>query len=465
MKNHIHILLVISRLILLACLAGLLSRCENFVEAEPPRSQLSATAVFENYATANAAMSDIYARIRDAGLLSGRANGGQLFTGAYGDDLVSYESGIYGTEPFYSNSLLASNNNVTDFWNTTYAQVYAANSMLEGLAATTALSTQQHEQLQGEALFVRALLHFYLTGLYGDVPYVTTTDYRINTVARRMLTAEVYQHCIADLETAVGLLPENYTVAGRIRPNKHAAQALLARVYLYAGLWAESSNAASAVLNNNTLYVCENDPEKVFLKDCTATIWQLMPSAAGKNTEEGLTYIFSSGPPPQVALNPKLMQAFEPGDLRREKWTKTVTTGGNSWSHAFKYKQRNNTGTTVEYSIVLRLGELYLVRAEARARQGELIGAKEDLDKVRSLAGLGATAALSQQDLIDAILRERRVELFAEYSHRFLDLKRTGSLDAALSDKPGWDPTDKHWPLPQAELLANGNLAPQNPGY
>ena len=115
---------------------------------------------------------------------------------------------------------------------------------------------------------------------------------------------------------------------------------------------------------------------------------------------------------------------------------------------------------------MLRLSEQYLIRAEARARQGDLIGAKDDLNVIRNAAGLGNTTVATDVAIIDAVLRERRVELFTEYGHRFFDLKRYGKVDSILSVvKPGWDATDILLPLPETELLVNPNLLPQNPGY
>ena len=93
-------------------------------------------------------------------------------------------------------------------------------------------------------------------------------------------------------------------------------------------------------------------------------------------------------------------------------------------------------------------------------------GATADLDAIRTLAGLPNTTAVTQQELLDAILQERRVELFTEGGHGFFDLKRAQQLDAALDAiKPGWNSTDALLPLPEAELLLNPNLLPQNPGY
>ncbi|TEB41131.1 RagB/SusD family nutrient uptake outer membrane protein, partial [Flavobacterium circumlabens] len=121
------------------------------------------------------------------------------------------------------------------------------------------------KQLKGEALFVRALLHFYLTNLFGDVPYLTSTDYEQNSIVKKKSVTMVYTSAKEDLEQAIQLLPENYVSEDRVRPNKYAAHALLARVDLYAGLWDEASNEASAVLNNTELYNNEGDLDKIFL--------------------------------------------------------------------------------------------------------------------------------------------------------------------------------------------------------
>ena len=120
----------------------------------------------------------------------------------------------------------------------------------------------------------------------------------------------------------------------------------------------------------------------------------------------------------------------------------------------------------MEYSIVFRLSEQYLIRAEARAKQGDILNGKSDLDMIRNLAGLGNITAVTQQDLLDAILRERRVEFFTEHGHRFFDLKRANQLDTVLSvTKPGWNSFEALFPIPATELSLNPNLAPQNPGY
>ncbi|WP_284653487.1 RagB/SusD family nutrient uptake outer membrane protein [Flavobacterium terrisoli] len=448
---------------LLLCIA---SSCDNFVDVDEPNSQLTSDAVFESNTTATAAMKNIYAKMRDAGLLTGKPLGLTNLLGQYSDELVCYETGAYTAEPFYNNGLTATNGYVLELWTTTYNQIYAANAVIKGVTNSTALTTAQKNQLIGEALFVRALLHSYLVGVYGGCPYITTTDYQQNSTVNRLSITAVYEKCIIDLEEASTLLPESYVSYERIRPNQFAAMALLARLYLYTEQWAEASNAASAVLNQTGVYVWEADLDKVFLKDCSSTIWQFSAGGGYANAQEGALFIFTAGPPPSVALSPNLYNSFEVGDQRRTHWINSITDGTTTWYHAYKYKQDNGSSATSEYSVMLRLVEQYLIRAEARARQGDLIGAKEDLNFIRNNAGLGNTTAVTGSEIVDAVLHERRFELFTETGFRFFDLQRTGKLDATLSTvKPGWNSTDQYWPVPQSELLINPNLAPQNAGY
>jgi hypothetical protein len=444
---------------------GIIS-CDSFVEVDLPKAQLTNITVFEDDATANAALLDVYVKIRDKGLLTGTPYGLSNQLGNYSDEIISYGDPADPTLDFYTNSLLASNTAVLDFWSTTYNQIYAINAVLEGVQASTALTPTTKNRLKGEALFLRALLHLYLTNLFGDIPYITTTDYKANGNANRMPADKVYDLIIADLETSEKVLSEAYSNPDRIRPNRYVSKALLARVFLYKGKWAEAATEASAVLNNTSLYALENDTDAVFLKESKETIWQLMPATAGKNTDEANTFIFFSGPPASVALNENLVSSFDANDLRKSHWIGTVTDGTTTWHHAYKYKQYNFTASSVEYSIVLRLAEQYLIRAEARAQQGDLIGAKEDVDKIRLRAGLAGTTAVTQQQILTAIGQERRWELFTEYGHRFFDLKRSGTIDHTLAAiKPGWNSTDALFPLPQSELAVNPNLRPQNPGY
>lgn len=440
--------------------------CNDFVDVDLPPSQLTSEIVFRETSSADAAMSDVYAKLRDQGIINGSIDGMTSQLGSYADELRFFGNSSATGSYFYNNNLLPTTRTIGDWWRNSYSVIYACNAIIEGLKSSKEIPQDAKDRITGEALFVRSLQYFYLANLYGPIPLITDTDYKQNSIVQRQAIATVCATIEADLLVAINFMPEKYRDALRVRPNKGAARALLARVYLYEGKWEEAGNHASEVLNN-PLYKWEPDLNKVFLKESTATIFQLMPSVAGGNTIESTVFYFTSGPPSRVALSQTIMSSFEPGDQRLAKWIVPVTkvTGG-PYYRPFKYKNNTNTGTSVEYSIVLRLAETYLIRAEALARQGSLKNALSDLNFIRNNAGLPSSTATTQQEIINAILHERQVELFTEQGHRFFDLKRTGNLDIVLKlVKPNWNTSDALMPLPESELLLNPALSPQNLGY
>jgi hypothetical protein len=324
--------------------------------------------------------------------------------------------------------------------------------------------------LSGEAKFVRAFCYFHLVNLFGDVPLVTSTDYRENARKGRTKKEDVYLQIVADLTDAQNQLSENYVTTtaaptARTRPNKWAAAALLARVYLYTGEWQKAEAAASSVIGSGK-YTLVANLNNVFLAGSTESIWQLQPVQPGRNTWEGSTIVpASNSSTPSFLLTKELVNAFEANDQRKVNWAKSRVFDNLTLYYPFKYKVRTGTAVTEHY-MVLRLAELYLIRAEARARQGNVQGGKEDINILRARAGLGPTTANEQTSLLAAIEQERRVELFAEWGNRWYDLKRTAKAGTVLKVlKPlTWQDTDVLLPIPINELKANTYLE-QNPGY
>ena len=165
------------------------------------------------------------------------------------------------------------------------------------------------------------------------------------------------------------------------------------------------------------------------------------------------------------------MNSFEANDNRKVigKWVKSVTVNNITYYYPFKYKIGRVNVPASEYSMVLRLAEVFLIRAEARAQQNIIDGAKFDINLIRTRAGLGNTTADDKASLLAAILHERQVELFTEWGHRWFDMKRSESLDAIMTpictQKGGtWMTTAQLYPIPTFELGLNSNLI-QNPGY
>lgn len=430
-----------------------------------PETKLLGSEVFEEQGTATAVLTDLYSRMRDNGMLSGSYNN---YPGLCGDELVDLSPWVAeGSGAFYNNSLLPTNSFISTFWNNAYNQIYTANSILEGVAGSKNLSLDIRQQFRGEALFIRAFLHFYLTIQFGALPYVDTTDYITNKSLSRISQEKVYQRIISDLNEAVTLLPETYITTDRARVNKWVAKAMLARVYLYHKDWALASSLATEVIEQKTLYKLEDDLDNVFLKSSKETIWHFDPGVVGLNTQEGAAAILYYDPTGGgKILSDQLMAAFETGDKRRQSWIGSYSSGGSTWYYSYKYKQRSQTAVSLEFSVILRLAELYLIRAEAFANLQMTDKAIADINTIRNRAGLQGINAPSADELQDAILHERQVELFYEFSHRWYDLVRTNKADQVLAHiKPGWKATDTLLPIPQSELLSNPNLLPQNPGY
>lgn len=440
--------------------------CEDFLEVDDPQGQIPQEEVFKDEATATAAVSSLYGKLRDEVMLSGSNSGMGVLMGLYADELDYYGAPGDTYETFYLHNVLAADSGVQSIWDKAYNLVYMCNAVLEGLETANQLSTEFKQQLRGESLFIRALVHFYLTNLFGDIPYPKTTDYQINTEIEKIPTVSVYDAILEDLIEVKDLLSNNYVTDERTRANKGAVSALLARVYLYLEQWQKAETESSEVIGNASLYTLETDLNNVFLKESHSAILQLKPQDPGANASEAATYIFDSPPPPFVVLSNGMVENMEPNDLRKIQWVKEVTDGSQSWYYAYKYKQQFNTGTSMEYSIVFRLAEQYLIRAEARASQGNIVGAQQDLNAIRQRAGLGNTQANTSEQLKQAILKERRVELFTEHGHRWFDIRRFGVADEILEPiKNGWEITDLLLPIPESDLLLNPNLEPQNPGY
>ncbi|WP_422350823.1 RagB/SusD family nutrient uptake outer membrane protein [Flagellimonas sp.] len=442
----------------------LTTSCEDFVEIDPPNNQLTGSVVFEEATTVNAALVHVYTGLRDHTLTNGGLSGLSFLLGHYTDELELYSTSLPDAQAFYDNTLLPTNSYVEGLWSSAYNLVHATNAIIEGLEGNTMLPESDRDRFLGEAYFLRGFIHFQLANLFGEVPYVETTDYVANSEAEKLDVSQVHERVIADLLLAKSLLPMDSGLE-KVRPDRWTASAILARVYLYNGQWELAHTEASDVIANGN-HALNTDVGLVFLGDSPETLWQFSEGGAGANTLEAQTFIFSSGPPPTTALSDVLMDTFEAGDTRREQWAAAVTDGTGTWYHPNKYKLNTNSGTTQERSIVVRLAELYLIAAEASAQLGDVDTALDYLNPIRERAGLSPLDGLGQGAVLEAIQRERRVELFTEHGHRFFDLKRTGRAHGELSPiKPNWEATDVLLPLPASELLLNPNLLPQNEGY
>lgn len=436
--------------------------CKKFVEVPSPVNQIITSTVFTADATAVSAVTGLYAQVMNGNmtLLNGAMS---LYPGLTSDEIYNTNPNSVG-QPFWENAILSSNSTNANLWSRGYSFIYQINAMIQGLTNSSKLTTATKNQLLGESYFMRALCYFYLTNLYGDIPLELTTDYKINGKKPQTPEANVYNQIILDLEDAKSLLSKDYVTSYRARPNKWAAIALLARVELYRRQWVRADSAANAVISSGA-YLLEDNLNSVFLKGSKETIWQLMPLPSGFNTAEGFTFIPSSPDIiPRYAITPYLLKAFEVGDKRKKVWLDSNIINSQVFYFPYKYKVYFNMNIQ-ECNIVLRLAEQYLIRAEARVYEGNLSGAQADLNVIRHRAGLNNISANDKTSLLSAIAKERRLELFCEWGHRWFDLKRTNELNAIMaSEKLDWKPTDSLYPIPESEIESNPALI-QNKGY
>jgi len=437
--------------------------CKKLVDIDPSANLINSETVFISDGTAIAAINGVYAQMRQ--LNNSMTNGGlSLFTGLSGDEIYNTSASLI-YDPFFKDSIPPENVTINrNFWTEAYSNIYKVNAIIEGLSKSTSLTVTVKNQLLGEAKFIRSFYYLYLVNLFGDVPLITTTDYRLNEKMPRTAVAQVYQQITSDLLDAENYLIVTYPSSGKARANKWTAISILARVYLYQKNWLEAEAKSSAIINSG-VYNLVSNLSNVFLKSNSETIWEIEPRNASGNTVEGANFIPSSSTvKPGFALTSHLLNSFESGDQRRSVWTKSNTLSGVVYYYPYKYKIRSST-TVNEHNIVLRLAEQYLIRSEARAQQGNLFGCQADLNVIRNRAGLPNTPAVTQQELLLAIEQERKIEFFSEWGHRWFDLKRTGKINEVLSSqKPFWKPFSALYPIPFSQIQLNLFLS-QNPGY
>lgn len=440
--------------------------CEKFLEVDDPNNQILQEMVFKDKNLAYAALADVYSNLRTNTMLNGSLNGIGTLTGCYTDELSSVSNQTVDFKAFYELGVQQNTTVIGTIWTNAYKQIYAVNNIIEGVGRSGAyLDVATTAQILGEAYFIRAFLHFYLVNLYGGIPYVAGTSYLENQTVSRQPVAEVYDRIEADYLQAEQRLTDTYPTASRSRINRAGVRLALARLYLYSKKYDLAKNRAELVIQN-PLYPMEQDLSKTFLKDSKSAVWQFMPVEVGANTLEGQYYIFVSLPPQNVVLSTGFLNSFEPNDLRKLKWIKSLSNATMNYAHPFKYTQNNKTTASLEYSVVLRVEEAYLILAEAENELNNTQAALNALNKLRSRAGLPLLSNLGTGELRSAVMDERRHELFTEFGHRFFDLKRNGLLKTYMpSVKPNWKEYMELLPLPENELLANPNLKPQNNGY
>ncbi|WP_295123346.1 RagB/SusD family nutrient uptake outer membrane protein [uncultured Chitinophaga sp.] len=452
--------------------------CDKFLEIPPPRTQLITNTVFENDALANSAVIAIYSKLINESGISYRI---PMQTGLSGDELTNYSKNIDVIQ-VYQNAISPLNARTASVWEPLYRYVFQCNEVIEKVENSDRLNSKLRYHLVGEAKFLRAFIYFYLKNMWGEIPLILKTDYKISANAERTGVAEIDSQIVRDLKDAISLLPDNFIGSDgivksfdRLRASKWAAMALLSRVSLYRKDYKSAVKYADSVIANANVFYLEQDLNKVFLKTSPEAIFQLQPVATFLVTPEGSNFILRGTPSTSEAnstvVSSALLRVFEKDDKRALSWINSIKVGTNTYFFPFKYKVRTTGGgaASEEYSVVLRLAELYLIRAEAYAQIGEIGLANEDLRVVRKRAGLSYDLTADKDSLLGKIIHERQVEFFCEWGHRWFDLKRLSILDSVMTNtvplkSAQWDSRHAFFPIPQKDRNNNPNLT-QNPGY
>jgi hypothetical protein len=430
-------------------LVALLAACDSPLDVDPTNAIPGS-----GYSDARAlqlGVNGAYASLKASALYSRELT---AFPELYADNLEF--TGTYTTDGEVGNrNIFPTNVAIRDAWRGSYQGINRANTVLAAIPEVGDLTAAQAEQFGGEMRFVRALNHFNLVRYFGGVPVITepTSGISEKDFVERNTEEQVYTQIETDLTEAIELLPPTKNIG---HATKGAAEALLVRVYLELGRWADARDLATTVIEDRGYELMPAFADIFATKNSKESILEIQYSSIDSNAQAFWYFPQSAGGRRGFAPTEALFDAYEADDERRDA---TIAQTADGALYGRKYFRVANGDDNV---IVLRLAEMYLARAEANARLGaDPALVRADIDAVRERAGLAPldVGVVAEEDLITAILQERRVELAME-GHRFFDLRRTGRAPAVLNIN-----TNRLlFPIPQAERDVNVKLG-QNPGY
>lgn len=497
MKKYIEI-----NKVLFVCISVILfSACSDFLDTKPITSEISPPQDEQVLKNAQDAENAIKACYRIFGSEYWQFD--YFFLGDAGSD-VAY-AGADGEEFFQIDEyrIISTNYVVARDWSHVNDFVKLSNKVINYVNTVPDLSQQRKDEMMGEASLYRALSRFQGVQTWGEFPIVTEYISSINQdnfetiypslYPDRKPVAEVYAAIIADCEVALAKAPaSSSSPSSKYKPNKGAANALLAKVYatMPNPNWEKVIQYTNAVIAGGYTLL----PTYDFLFDNkhegnAEAIWEINGEGNGSDINAWCTNVFlgtnwKKFNTPSHTINTALatdtrrrissIKRF-PTTFADPYWT-TYTQFPNPW------KMRAADGTQNFY--IFRLADILLLKAEALAHTGDLTGAMALVNQVRNRVSLANVApATSKDDAINKILNERFVELAFE-GQRWFDLKREGKSIEVLSKQTysKFNPVtqvfdvvlmpyvsnlttnDLLWPIPQAVLDNNPNLS-QNPGY
>ncbi len=414
------------------------------------------------------------------------------------DNLLETNESLAGSKSMTDWIYAEDDATVEAIWAAPYAVIANANIVLRDIDKfTTADNQTRANRLKGQALAIRAHAHFDLFRYFATtydrnsttmlaVPYVT--EFQVSPTIRpaRLNNKDFYDRVIADLTAAVGLLGNvdatiNPSAVKRPNIDLAGAKAIQARVYLYAGMYTEAIAAASDVITARPLSSASTFAGIFTEQNAGEIIWNVQYDAGQGGPGTGVYWSQNNrnayAPAAEIATMAGTSGLIQNNDVRYTAYFATVSIPAGPRLVLGKYRGKAGLTDGNSNFPVYRTGEMYLIRAEARARisPAQETAAMNDLNTLRAARIAGYTPeTLTGAALLTAIADERRRELFGE-GHRFFDLKRTTRTIARAGGcgNPSISPavctlasTAREWalPIPFDERTVNENIQ-QNPGY
>ncbi|HSI78346.1 MAG TPA: RagB/SusD family nutrient uptake outer membrane protein [Lunatimonas sp.] len=431
--------------------------CDDFIEKQPI-DQLSQATFFTDVATTRTAVIGAYRT------LTSSFSYGQAFITIpeFAAGHMAHISSFPEYVEYQNFDIRIDNPWSLNIWTASYATINAANNIIFFAPEIAGFGTNNELQnLVREARFLRALSYFNLVRGWGDVPLIliptsrqtTSGDLRVS----RNSVAEVYASIISDLTQALEL-PLTASGTGKGRATGLASRALLSKVYLYNGNYSDAAQLAEEIIGNSSYMLAEDFSSIWLTENSSESIFELQFDQQTPNT-----FVQNGNPASRQEFfaRESALDVFEENDVRRDfTLRRAANNTGADQLYVGKYRNFNPPNQNVP---ILRLGEIYLIHAEASAKAASAVSASSlgSLNAIRERAGLEpVSSAASVEAFSRMVQEEKRREMMFE-SETWFDLTRTGLaadiLDVSTAQK-------YLFPIPQLELDLNQNLV-QNPGY
>ncbi len=438
---------------ILTVLAFAAMSCTKMLDVQPTDA-ISADVAFKDKTGVDKAITGAYYSLHDVGNY-GR---NQVIV----EDLAADNLAWTGTTREYlqiaENNIAADNAIIDGIWASNYDCINRVNNVLDRIDGID-MTADERNMYSGDGLFLRALSHYNLMCYFGGIPIKTKPTLDLSTINQaRNTVVEVYTQIINDLLVAEQVLPRTRSIG---RASAYSAAALLARVYLSAFQYSNDPAMATLAIAKaedvlvNGGYSLAPAFIDLYNGNTTESIFEVIFDAQNYNRLAQYFFPVSLTGRYEVSPPAAFVQSFEATDTIR--FHASITFDEKNLPYGIKYKDYTS-GTDRVY--VLRLAEMYMIRAEAQAyTNGNVEDIRNDINILRSRSGLPATTATTIPELKLAIENERRHE-FAFESQRWSDLVRTKRATTVL----GIDEKFTLFPIPLSELQTN-TLMTQNPGY